>query len=350
MISKTYIPMRVVFGLEKAPFHFERAADFQQLGNPVPPLLVEGLLHQGCKMVLAGTSKSNKTWALLDMALSVASGVPWWGFPTCQKPVLYINFELPRWAVDSRLTALYTARPELLPGMQSLFLLNLRGKATDFSLLRPSLDAALEESEHGLIIIDPAYKLLGDRDENSNSDITSLMNEFERLSESTGAAVVIAHHFAKGDASGKFAMDRMSGAGAWARDPDAIMVMTPHEEEDCYTVSSILRNLPRAEDFVLRWDYPLMTRAKLDPSALRSANTAQKKWTDTEFMEACVPYEATPLKKIVEAAKDQGGTLSTVKRYLKRLIEHGLIRYHGGLYWRPLPPENGEPAHRLTPL
>jgi hypothetical protein len=47
-------------------------------------------------------------------------------------------------------------------------------------------------------------------------------------------------------------MDRMSGAGAWARNPDGIMVMTPHEEDDCYTVSSILRNLPRAEDFVLR--------------------------------------------------------------------------------------------------
>ena len=35
----------------------------------------------------------------------------------------------------------------------------------------------------------------------------------------------------------------MSGAGAWARDPDSIVVLTPHEEENCFTVTSILRTM-----------------------------------------------------------------------------------------------------------
>jgi len=43
-----------------------------------PPQIIEGILHQGCKMILGGTSKSNKSWGLLDLALSVASGQPWW--------------------------------------------------------------------------------------------------------------------------------------------------------------------------------------------------------------------------------------------------------------------------------
>ncbi len=30
-------------------------------------------------MILGGTSKSNKSWCLLDLALSVASGREWWG-------------------------------------------------------------------------------------------------------------------------------------------------------------------------------------------------------------------------------------------------------------------------------
>ena len=47
-----------------------------------PPILIEGILHRGSKMVLGGTSKSCKTWALMDMALSVACGVPWWGNQT----------------------------------------------------------------------------------------------------------------------------------------------------------------------------------------------------------------------------------------------------------------------------
>jgi hypothetical protein len=48
--------------------------DFVASEPKAPPQIIEGILHQGCKMVLGGTSKSNKSWCLLDLALSVASG------------------------------------------------------------------------------------------------------------------------------------------------------------------------------------------------------------------------------------------------------------------------------------
>ena len=32
----------------------------------------------------------------------------------------------------------------------------------------------------------------------------------------------------------------------------AFVVLTPHEEEDCFTVSTILRNLPQVDEFVVR--------------------------------------------------------------------------------------------------
>ena len=79
-----------------------------------------------------------------------------------------------------------------------------------------------------------------------------LMNELEKLAQSSGAAVVVAHHFAKGDSTAEEAGDRLSGAGAWVRDPDSIVVLTPHEEPDAFTVTSILRNLPRLDDFVAK--------------------------------------------------------------------------------------------------
>jgi hypothetical protein len=43
-----------------------------------PPQTIEGVLYQGCKMLLGGTSKSNKSWCLLDLAVSVASGGAVW--------------------------------------------------------------------------------------------------------------------------------------------------------------------------------------------------------------------------------------------------------------------------------
>src|SRR6516162_6725566 len=86
--------------------------DFAASPPLAPPEIVEGILHQGCKMILGGTSKSNKSWCLLDLAISVASGQPWWGRRCVQMPVVYINFELQPWALAQRLNALFAARPE----------------------------------------------------------------------------------------------------------------------------------------------------------------------------------------------------------------------------------------------
>lgn len=305
---------------------------------PVPPAqVIEGILHRGCKMILGGTSKSNKSWCLLDLAISVASGESWWGRRCTKMPVVYINFELHRWSIAQRLNALAGARPECKELGETLALWNLRGRNADLTVLRPKLEEQLARHQFGLIILDPAYKLLGDRDENANGEIASLMNEFEALAQSSGAAVVVAHHFAKGDSSAKHAIDRMSGAGAWARDPDSILVLTPHEEPECFTVSTVLRNLPQVDEFVVEWDYPLMRLApELNPGALRRPQSKNKVCSDREFVEAVMTTEGKAFINIVSEAKAAlKMSPRTTATYLKRLVGKGLIRSGGGLYWAP---------------
>ena len=302
---------------------------------PPPPLIIEGILHQGCKMILGGTSKSNKSWCLLDLALSVASGQPWWGRQCAKLPVVYINFELHVWAVAQRINALCQARPECKGMGKSLHVWNLRGHNADISLLRPKLEEQLAKHQFGLIILDPAYKVLGNRDENANGEIASLMNEFEAMAQKTGAAIVVAHHFAKGDSTAKRAMDRMSGAGSWVRDPDSIMVLTPHEEPDCFTVTSILRNLPQLPEFVVSWDFPLMTVANdLNPEALRRPQSKNKKCSDKDFIAAVLGTEMKNYKHVVRQAHELFEmSEATTNRYLGRLKAAGLICHSGGMYW-----------------
>ena len=304
--------------------------------HPKPPELISGILHQGCKMILGGTSKSNKSWCLLDMAMSVASGQNWWGRRCIKAPVIYINLELQPWAIEERLALLCYARPECKFDPKTLAIWNLRGKNADLSLLRPRLEKKLAGTQFGLVIIDPAYKVLGSRDENANGEIAGLMNEFEALAQATGAAVVIAHHFAKGDSTAKSALDRMSGAGAWVRDPDTIMVLTPHEEPDCFTVSSIVRNLPQLPEFVVSLDFPLMRVASdLNPEALRRPQAKNKVCSDKEFLDAIITVEGKTFSRIVADAKDiLNASRNTAGRALKRLESAGLVRNGGGLYWR----------------
>jgi hypothetical protein len=312
--------------------------EFLRTVAPVPPQIIRGMLHQGDKMILGGTSKSNKSWCLLDLALSVASGQKWWGHQCQKAAVVYINFELHPWAAAERLQALRAARPECPASDGSLHVWNLRGHNADLTLLRPQLQVQLARHQYGLIILDPAYKVLGDRDENANGDIANLMNEFEALARSSGAAVVVAHHFAKGDSTGKSAIDRMSGAGAWARDPDSILVLTPHEEPDCFTVTSILRNLPQLPEFVVAWDFPLMRLAKeLNPEALRRPQTKNKVCSDKEFVDQLLTETPAPRSAIVIKATELGISSATTDRYLRRLTECGLIGCEYGLYWKKEP-------------
>ena len=137
--------------------------------------------------------------------MSVASGQKWWGRRCTRMPVVYINFELH--AVGHRAAAqraVRGARPEMQgPGRTRSHVWNLRGHNADLTLLRPKLEEQLARHQFGLIILDPAYKLLGDRDENANGEIASLMNELEALAQTSGAAVVVGPPFRQGRQHGQ---------------------------------------------------------------------------------------------------------------------------------------------------
>lgn len=244
--------------------------EFMAVPKPEPLQLVTGVLHQGSKMILGGASKSRKSWTLIDLMLAVSTGAPWWGFPTKQGRVLYINFELPDFAFQHRLEAI--ARHKATPDFAGIDLWNLRGFATDFSVLIPKILSRVKDERYALIVLDPIYKGLGKRDENKAGDIASLCNEIEQLAVQSGAAVVFGAHYSKGNQAGKDAIDRIGGSGVFARDPDVILTMTPHEEKDAYVIDLTLRALPQLEPFVVRWAGSLFVRdASADATRVKMA-------------------------------------------------------------------------------
>jgi RecA-family ATPase len=244
-------------------------AEFMAVPKPEPPQLIAGVLHQGSKMILGGASKSRKSWTLIDMMLAVSTGSSWWGFPTQRGRVLYINFELPDFAFQHRLQAI--ARQKGITDFTGIDLWNLRGFATDFSVLIPKILARVKDQCYALIVLDPIYKGLGKRDENKAGDIASLCNEIEQLAVQSGAAVVFGAHYSKGNQAGKDAIDRIGGSGVFARDPDVILTMTPHEEKDAYVIDLTLRALPQLDAFAVRWaDAHFARDPHADPARVKS--------------------------------------------------------------------------------
>jgi predicted transcriptional regulator len=301
------------------------ATNFLKVPLPAAEQIVEGLLHKGSKLSLGGSSKAYKTWLLAGLGIAVASGTDWMGFHTIKGKVLYLNFEIQPSPWQSRLTSICKAKGiELEPDMFQLW--NLRGYGADFRSLIPKIIERAQSEGYSLIILDPIYKLYGGTDENAAGDVAALLNALEHLAVETGAAIVYGSHFAKGNASAKEALDRISGSGVFARDPDSLIIFTAHEEPDAFTVELILRNFTPIEPFVVRWNFPLMERdCDLDPNSLKQV-AGRRREHDPKLLLAAIQdnNESNPIS-LSEWARLADIPRKTLADYLPDLRSKGFI-------------------------
>jgi AAA domain/DnaB-like helicase N terminal domain len=261
-----------------------RPVSCESLPNCIPPIVIDGILYQGGKMIISAPSKAFKTWLVLDLLFCVANGFPWWGRKTRKGPVLLLNFELPDWDLRRRLERIREAYNE--GSLADIKVVHLRGRNFKLGDLNP-LARQLHGEKVSLIVIDPVYKLLSGLNESDTGDIITFCNAAEAFAASLNASIAMTHHFSKGNASAKDPIDRASGSGVWARDPDTLLTLTPNETEDCYTVSAILRSFPPIDEFVVRWQYPIYTSARdINPGNLRiSAGGRPPKYTIERLVE-----------------------------------------------------------------
>ncbi len=184
------------------------------------PELIGGVLRQGHKMLLAGPSKAGKSYALIELAVSIAEGLSWLGFPCAQGRVLYVNLELDR---ASCLHRFQDVRKALgVPMAHQVDIWNLRGHSVPMDELAPKLIRRAKKKAYTAVIIDPIYKVITG-DENSADQMANFCNQFDKVCTELGTAVIYCHHHSKGAQGGKRSMDRASGSGVFARDPDALL-------------------------------------------------------------------------------------------------------------------------------
>ena len=97
--------------------------------------------------------------------------------------------------------------------------------------LAPKLIRRAIKNNYIAIIIDPIYKVITG-DENSAEQMARFCNQFDKICTELGAAVIYCHHHSKGSQGGKKSMDRASGSGVFARDPDAMLDLIELETTD----------------------------------------------------------------------------------------------------------------------
>lgn len=326
--------------------------DMPELSRP----LIDGVLRQGHKMLIAGPSKAGKSFALIELTIAIAEGLKWLGWRQCsQGKVLYINLELDRASCLHRFADVYETMEIEAKHLNNIDIWNLRGASCPMDKLAPKLIRRAMKKNYLAIIIDPIYKVITG-DENSADQMAKFCNYFDRVCRELGAAVIYCHHHSKGYQGSKKSMDRASGSGVFARDPDALLDMVELESVDkdtamgrtAWRIDGTLREFERFDPVNLWFDYPVHymdstgTLAKLSPESelapwqkglknrkSKEAKAADRKNAlDTAFD---VLNMGDGLVRVSELAEYLGTSDKTVKRRVaetkKYIVNHGWVSY-----------------------
>ena len=186
------------------------------------PPLIDGVLRQGHKMLLAGPSKAGKSYALIELCIAIAEGKKWLQWNCAKGKVMYVNLELDRASCLHRFKDVYESMHIKPANLNNIDIWNLRGKSVPMDRLAPKLIRRAAKKDYIAIIIDPIYKVITG-DENSADQMAHFCNQFDIVCSDLGAAVIYCHHHSKGGQGQKRSMDRASGSGVFARDPDALL-------------------------------------------------------------------------------------------------------------------------------
>lgn len=321
-----------------------RLTDF--FNNPTlpPDELIGGILRKGHKMLISGPSKAGKSFLLMELAVSIAEGIEWLGFRCTQGKVLYINLEIDEASANNRFMAIYNALGIDDPLSDNIIVWHLRGLAKPLNVLVEEIVGVTLQCEVSCIIIDPIYKVITG-DENSATDMTEFCNCFDMIVSQTHSSIVYAHHHSKGVQGAKKSMDRASGSGVFARDPDAVLDMCPlvvdkippdFEGATAFRIETNLREFKDIDPVNIWYKYPIHiidyrgTLKDMLAEGGRKPNSDSKLSIDEKEKILEIAYNAcrekSELVKVSDMAKAAKISERTVRNYIKETEKFSNVR------------------------
>jgi hypothetical protein len=231
----------------RSRYHLWSAADFDN--EPEPSWVVPGLLPEGANILWLGPSQSFKSFLLLDVMLSVATGRPTFGVQPLQGKVLYGAIEDLSNIGKVRRRAWQAAHEHTADPLDNFRAgrVPLLGWGAEFDDWCAQIKAWVGTETLRLLAIDTAGKTLGALNENAAENVRQFGAMCDALREQFGCTVVAVHHTGKDDGRGA------RGSSAWDADFDS-RIETRRPSMEALTVEVRVRKHKNAADGQ-RWHF-----------------------------------------------------------------------------------------------
>lgn len=164
------------------------------LNMPEPDWLVEGVIPLGGFVAVYGQPGAGKSFVAIDLALSVAAGVPWQGKTTKPGFVLYISAEGGK-GISKRVLAWHVEH-DVEPGRANIgWLLEAVPVNVDSEAMERLFVRLTEElREHPVLIVIDTLARCFEGDENTQLDMNRFVAGVDWLRHQLDCTVVVIHH------------------------------------------------------------------------------------------------------------------------------------------------------------
>jgi AAA domain len=294
-----------------------------------PRWLIQSIWPADAYGVLAAQEKAGKTWAALDLTVSVACGRPWLDHFACLNPgpVLLFLGEGGERATVRRIDAIATSKgvdPDKLADRLRLCFRVPRLAAPGAGAELAAIEQELAAHPAALVVLDPLYLAAAGASGSNLYDMGAVLQAIQGICQQAGCALLVVTHWNKtGDGRGP---DRIAGAGpaAWARVICSIAVHYRGSDPD--GASSVLLGVELVGGELADTRFRIRRRVRADdPADLGAPLSYRVEVLAAEDDQDLDPAAAALSKsrQWVLAALRKGGDLQTVKQLGDRLAQAG---------------------------
>lgn len=210
------------------------ASDFVASAPERIDWLIEDVIERGANGFFVAVPKGGKSWAAIDMLISLALGCPWLEFraPRAVRCALISredNPSLTAWRLRHLFASKQYGSIDLL--RQNLYV-NSRKQSPELMLDNPGQVAELisefKKRQIEFAVFD-VFNVLHASDENDNTQMRAVLRQLTRIQTQTGCSIGVVHHFNKADTGGL--TQRMRGASSIAGWAEWLIGITMADEE-----------------------------------------------------------------------------------------------------------------------
>ena len=210
----------------------------------MPPVefLIDQLLPEKAFTMMYGSPGSGKSFLAIDMALSVANGVPWQGYETKRGAVLYIAGEGvggfgKRWKAWSKHKGM-----DKTPDMHVLPVAVNFMDEEEITRLLYTIDRL--DKQFSMVVVDTVHRSMHGAEENSASEMARFIDACDTIQRHTGGTMLAVHHSGKNSAQGARGSNSLLGAvstSLMVGKSDDIVTLRVEKQKDAEPIEGDLR-------------------------------------------------------------------------------------------------------------